>query len=222
MKRRSLFFLFASVVVSLQLRAAFAQTTGTLRGTVKDPSGLVVAAAKVTATLDTTRVERVTSTDGKGEYVLPAMSVGRYTLEIEAAGFKKHIHKDVEVSLGRVAVVDAVLELGELSQQVTAEASAPLVETTSTQLGAVVNDVAVVNLPLNARDTYQLLQLQPGVQSQQGYDLFAGSERAGVVSVNGGRGRSNNFNVNGGDATINSSAFQPFSRLRTQLKSSEC
>ena len=62
------------------------------------------------------------------------------------------------------------------------------------------NARSVVNLPLNTRDTYQLLQLQPGVQSQQGYSLFAGSDNAGVVSVNGGRGRANNFNVNGGDA----------------------
>src|SRR5581483_4652063 len=88
----------------------------------------------------------------------------------------------------------------------------PLVDTTSTQLGAVVNDRAVVQLPLNARDTYQLLQLQPGVQSQVGSDLFYGSDRAGVVSVNGGRGRSNNFSVNGGDSNdqfVNLPAVQP-------------
>ena len=94
--------------------------------------------------------------------------------------------------------------------EVTAEA--PLVETTSTQMGAVVNQRAVSQLPLNARDTYQLLQLQPGVQSQTGSDLFYGSDNAGVVSVNGGRGRSNNFSVNGGDANdqfANLPAVQP-------------
>ena len=67
-------------------------------------------------------------------------------------------------------------------------------------------------MPLNARDTYQLLQLQPGVQSQTGSDLFYGSDNAGVVSVNGGRGRSNNFSVNGGDANdqfANLPAVQP-------------
>ena len=91
-------------------------------------------------------------------------------------------------------------------------AEAPLVETTSTQMGAVVNQRAVSQLPLNARDTYQLLQLQPGVQSQTGSDLFYGSDNAGVVSVNGGRGRSNNFSVNGGDANdqfANLPAVQP-------------
>ena len=92
-----------------------------------------------------------------------------------------------------MVVVDATLQIGEVTQSVTAEAEAPLVETTSTQLGAVMNSRSVVDLPLNTRDTYQLLQLQPGVQSQQGYSLFAGSENAGVVSVNGGRGRVEQF-----------------------------
>jgi len=71
---------------------------------------------------------------------------------------------------------------------------------------------AVSQLPLNARDTYQLLQLQPGVQGVGGSDLFYGSNQSGAVSVNGGRGRSNNFNVNGGDGNdlfVNSPGIQP-------------
>jgi len=95
---------------------------------------------------------------------------------------------------------------------VTSEA--PLVDTTSTQLGAVVNDRAVTQLPLNARDTYQFLQLQPGVMSTVGSpnSVVYGSDRAGAVSVNGGRGRSNNFSVNGGDANdqfVNLPTVQP-------------
>src|SRR5579871_282709 len=177
----------------------FAQTSGDLRGTVKDPSGLVVAGATVKVTAETTSTSRTATTDAKGDFNLPALAVGPYTVEIETAGFKKFV-QHVEITLGHVVVVDATLQIGEVTQSVTAEAEAPLVETTSTQLGAVMNSRAVVDLPLNTRDTYQLLQLQPGVQSQQGYSLFAGSDNAGVVSVNGGRGRANNFNVNGGDA----------------------
>ena len=87
-------------------------------------------------------------------------------------------------------------------------------DTTSTQLGAVINDRSVNELPLNTRDTYQFLQLQPGVQSQLGSSgsLFYGSDSAGSVSVNGGRGRSNNFSVNGGDANdqfVNLPTIQP-------------
>ncbi|MCU1273815.1 MAG: TonB-dependent Receptor Plug Domain protein, partial [Bryobacterales bacterium] len=194
------------------LQPLLAQTTGTIGGAVKDTSGSVIPGSKVTAKLEGAAVTRSTSTDGSGSFVLPSLPVGQYSVEIEAAGFKKFVQPHIQVTLGHVINVDAVLELGEVTQTVEVQANAAQVETTSTQLGGVMNSRAVVNLPLNSRDTYQLLQLQPGVQSQQGYDLFAGSENAGVVSVNGGRGRSNNFNVNGGDANdlfIATPAIQP-------------
>jgi len=92
------------------------------------------------------------------------------------------------------------MQLGTAQEIVDVTSEAPLVETTSTQLGTVVNDRAIVQLPLNERDTYQFLSLQPGVQSQVGADLYYGSGNNGSVSVNGGRGRANNFSVNGGDA----------------------
>ena len=201
-----------AVLALVSLHCAIAQTTGVIRGTVKDPSGAVIGGAKITAIVQATNATRTAASDIRGEYVFPTLPVGKYTVEIEAPGFKKYSNRDLDVTIGHVIVVDAALELGEVSQVIMAEAKAPLVETSSTQLGAVVNEATITNLPLNARDTYQLLQLQPGVQSQQGYDLFAGSERAGVVSVNGGRGRSNNFNVNGGDGNdqfIGVPAIQP-------------
>ena len=198
-KRCLTIFLFA-LVAGFFTEGAWAQTTGNLRGTVSDPSGLVIAGAKVTVTLNGTSTSRSAASDTKGEFLFPTLPAGEYTVEIETSGFKKYVQGHVAVTLGHVVEVNATLQIGEVTQTVTATEAAAQVETTSTQLGAVMNSRAVVNLPLNTRDTYQLLQLQPGVQSQQGYDLFAGSENAGVVSVNGGRGRSNNFNVNGGDA----------------------
>ena len=180
--------------------AGWAQTTGTLRGTVTDPSGAVVPGANLTAIQSETHVSRATATNESGDYEFPALPVGRYTLGVQAAGFKEARVGEIEVRLGHVSAVDVRLELGPVAQTVNAEAAAPLIEIVNTQVGAVVNDVAVVELPLNARDTYQLLQLQPGVQSQLGSDLFYGSDQPGVVSVNGGRGRSNNYTVNGGEA----------------------
>jgi len=179
---------------------AWAQTTGTLRGVVTDQSGAFVPGAQVTAMLEETQVSRSTSTDATGNYVFPSVQVGSYTLRVEATGFKVYEANRIKVTLGHVIVADAQLEIGTTTQVVTATAEAPLVETTSTQLGAVMNARSVVDLPLNARDTYQLLQLQPGVMSQVGTELFYGSDQTGSVSVNGGRGRSNNFMVNGGDA----------------------
>ncbi len=206
---RMLLFVLASLVLEA---AGLAQTTGTIRGTVKDPSGLVVAGAKVTAILEDTKVTRTTSTDISGSYEFPTLPVGHYTLEVESTGFKKYVQKDIELTLGHVVTIEAELQLGTITEVVTAEGTAPLIETTSTQLGAVANERAVTQLPLNARDTYQLLQLQPGVQSVVGANLFYGSDQPGSVSVNGGRGRSNNFMVNGGDANdqfVNLPAIQP-------------
>ncbi|MBV9300648.1 MAG: carboxypeptidase regulatory-like domain-containing protein [Acidobacteriaceae bacterium] len=189
-----------------------AQTTGDIRGVVKDPSGAVVVGAQVTATMTSEGIERRAMSDSTGQFTIPTVPVGTYVVHVSSRGFKTFEQKNVTVDIGHVAEVDVLLELGQSTQVVTAEAATPLVETTSTQLGAVMNSTSVVNLPLPTRDTYQLLQLQPGVQSQQGYDLFAGSEEAGAVSVNGGRGRANNYNVNGGDANdqfLNSPAIQP-------------
>ena len=106
------------------------------------------------------------------------------------------------------------MQLGAAQEVVDVTSEAPLVDTSSTQLGAVVNNRSVNELPLNARDTYQFLQLQPGVQSQLGSSggTFYGSDSAGAVSVNGGRGRANNFSVNGGDANdqfVNLPTIQP-------------
>ncbi len=116
------------------------------------------------------------------------------------------------VTIGHVNFITVTLQVGGPADTVTVEANAAQVETTSTQLGAVMTDTSIRELPLNTRNAYQLLQLQPGVQSQLGADLFYGSDNPGVVSVNGGRGRSNNYMVNGGDGNdmfVNAPAIQP-------------
>ncbi len=204
--------LFLNVYIFAGAGGLWAQTTGTIRGTVADPSGAVVPGAKVAAILMQANITRATETNAEGVYVFPALPVGHYTVVVKAEGFQEYRQPEVEVQIGHVALVNVGLELGTLAQVITAEAAAPLVETTSTQMGAVVSDRMVTQLPLNARDTYQLLQLQPGVQSELGSDLFYGSDQTGVVSVNGGRGRANNYTVNGGDANdqfANLPAIQP-------------
>ncbi|MGA8765730.1 MAG: carboxypeptidase regulatory-like domain-containing protein [Candidatus Acidiferrales bacterium] len=189
-----------------------AQTTGAIRGEVRDPAGALVPSATLTATLSGTNNSRSAITGDDGTYEIPALAVGTYDVTAVAGGFKKFAAHDVVVSIGHVAVLDIALEIGGSSETITVQANPTQVETTSTQLGAVMTETAVRELPLSTRDTYQLLQLQPGVQSQVGADLFYGSDNAGVVSVNGGRGRSNNYMVNGGDGNdifANGPAIQP-------------
>jgi len=170
-----------------------------VRGTASDPSGAVIPALKVSLANEATRVARDTQTNSSGDYIFLEVPVGIYTLEAGATGFKKYVRKGVTVELNQVVQIDIVLQVGAPSEVVEVTGAPPLVDTSTTQMGAVVNERAVTNLPLASRDAYQLLQLQPGVQSPVGSDSFYGGDRAGVVSVNGGRGRDNNFSVNGGE-----------------------
>jgi hypothetical protein len=193
----------------------FAQSTGgRILGRVADPTGAVLAGVSVTATNEATGVGRDTKTNDSGDYVFPELSVGVYTLSFELKGFKKDLRRGVTLELNQVASLNMTMQIGQSQEVVDVTSEAPLVDTTSTQLGAVVDDRSVSQLPLNSRDTYQFLQLQPGVMSTVGSSntLIYGSDSAGAVSVNGGRGRSNNFSVNGGDANdlfVNLPTVQP-------------
>jgi hypothetical protein len=179
----------------------FAQSTGgRILGRVADPTGAVLANVKVTATNEATGVTRSTQTSGGGDYAFPDLPVGTYTLRFELTGFKKDVRKSIALDINQVITLNMSMQLGAMQETIDVTSEAPLVETSSTQLGTVVNDRAIVQLPLNERDTYQFLSLQPGVQSQVGADLYYGGGSTGSVSVNGGRGRANNFSVNGGDA----------------------
>ena len=189
-------------------------TGGRILGRVSDPTGAVLAHVKVIATNEATGVGRDTESNDSGDYTFPEVPVGVYTLSFELAGFKKDLRHGVTLELNQIVTLNMVMQLGQAQEVVDVTSEAPLVDTTSTQLGAVVDDRTVAQLPLNSRDTYQFLQLQPGVMSTVGSSnsIVYGSDSAGAVSVNGGRGRSNNFSVNGGDANdlfVNLPTVQP-------------
>ena len=204
---------FFALIGAICSPVMFAQSTGgRIRGTVTDPSGATVAAANVVITNQANGSQRNTQTGTNGEYIFLEVPVGTYEIEVNQTGFKKYLRKGIALDLNQIVTVDIALQVGTASETIEVTGAPPLVDTTSTQLGAVVGERAVSELPLAQRDTYQLLQLQPGVQSQLGVDNLYGSDRAGVVSVNGGRGRDNNFTVNGGDGNdqfANLPAIQP-------------
>jgi len=188
---------------ALLTSTAIAQSTGgRILGRVIDPSGAVITGATVTLTNEATGVVNTNDADKDGDFSFPSVPVGTYTVQFVASGFKENVLHHVVMNLNQVITLNETLQLGQKQEVVDVSSEAPVVDTTSTQLGAVVDERQVVTLPLNTRDTYQLLQLQPGVMSNAGSSdsIAYGSDDPGVVSVNGGRGRSNNFNVNGGDA----------------------
>jgi len=187
-------------------------TGGRIRGTVTDPSGGAVPAANVTLVNEGTHATREVQSGASGEYIFIEVPVGSYEIDLTIQGFKKYVRKGIALDLNQVLTVDIALQLGGSTDVVEVTGAPPVVDTSSTQLGAVVNERSSTQLPLNQRDVYQLLQLQPGVQSQLGNDTFYGSDKAGVVTVNGGRGRSNNYTVNGGDGNdlfVNLPAIEP-------------
>ena len=189
-------------------------TGGRILGRIADPSGAVLSGAKIIATNDATGVTHNAVSNDSGDYVFPDLPVGTYSLTFDLTGFRKAIRHAIALDVNQVITFNMTMQLGATQEVVDVTSEAPLVETSSTQLGAVVNNRSVNELPLNARDTYQFLQLQPGVQSQLGSSgsTFYGSDSAGSVSVNGGRDRANNFSVNGGDANdqfVNLPTIQP-------------
>lgn len=205
-------FLGSSLLLVMCASISAAQTTGTLRGTITDPSGASVAQAEVRVLQDGTGVSRSAPSTEQGTFEFAALPVGLYILQVEHDGFRKYERKAINITIGHFVVVNPVLELGTQQQVTTVSGTPPLLETVSTQLGAVVDEHSVTSLPLNQRDTYQLLQLQTGVVSPVGFNLYYGSDQPGAVSVNGGRGRANYFMVNGGDGNdlfINAAGVQP-------------
>jgi outer membrane receptor protein involved in Fe transport len=200
------FLLLASSPINAQ------STGGRIRGTITDPSGGAVVGAKVTLVNEGTNSTREVASSNTGEYLFLEVPVGSYEVDVNQAGFKKYARKGIVLVLNEIATVDIALQVGSNVDTVEVTGAPPVIDTTTTQLGAVMTDQSVRELPLSSRNTYQLLQLQPGVQSQLGADLFYGSSNPGVVSVNGGRGRSNNYMVNGGDGNdifVNAPAIQP-------------
>jgi hypothetical protein len=205
-----------AVAISLLLPALLSAqgASGRIVGRVADPSGAVVAHVKITLLNEATGISRDANTNDSGDYSFVEVAPGTYTVQFELTGFKKNVQKGVIVDVNQVVTLNSTLQIGGSQETVEVTSEAPQVDTTSTQLGAVINDRSVNELPLNTRDTYQFLQLQPGVQAQLGSSgsLFAGSDDPGSVSVNGGRTRANNFSVNGGDANdqfVNTPTIEP-------------
>jgi hypothetical protein len=205
---------FAAICLWIPVSLSAQGASGRILGRVSDATGAVLAGAKVTLTNEATNVSRNGLTNDSGDFSFVDVVPGTYTLQYELTGFKKNVQKSVIVDVNQVVTLNSTLQIGGSQETVEVTSEAPQVDTTSTQLGAVINDRSVNELPLNTRDTYQFLQLQPGVQAQLGSSgsLFFGSDDAGSVSVNGGRTRANNFSVNGGDANdqfVNTPTIQP-------------
>ena len=191
-------FLVALLTVS---NVAAQQITGSIRGTVSDPSGAVVQAAAVTAKQIETGLTRLAVTDKQGEYVLVELPIGHYQLEVQAKGFETYLQEGISLDVNQNAAVSVHLELGSATQRVEVSANATQVQTTVSSLGQTVMEREILDLPLDGRNFSQLGLLQPGVVPLTPGLLEAGgpARQNQAYAVDGQRPESNNFLIDGAD-----------------------
>lgn len=200
MRARLILVSVCLVFVLLAVGSLPAQTfRGTILGTVTDPSGAVIAGAKVSAKNVGTGLERTTDTSADGSYSLPELPIGTYTVTVTQTGFQTFVTTGVTVDVAGERRVDAALKTGEVSTKVEVSGDLlPQVETTSAQLGGTLTSETIENLPVNGRDYQKLIYLNPGIAGSP--DQISDSPGSyGVFSMNGSRGRSNNFLLDGTD-----------------------
>lgn len=191
-----LFFLSACIS---SVRAQ--EISASIRGTVLDQTGGTVSGATVKAMNPDTGLQRQTVSDSHGAYSLLELPVGRYRLQVEASGFKKYVQDGIVLVVNQAATIPVRLDVGTPTQQVEVTADAPVIESTSTNLGQTVGGREILDLPLNGRQFTQLGLLQTGVVPiTPGLLEAGGSLRAGqAYAVNGQRPESNNFLIDGAD-----------------------
>jgi hypothetical protein len=197
---RTLFLCAALMAAAVGAAPASAQTfRGTILGTVTDTSGAAILNAKVSALNVDTGVERSTETNGDGSYLIPELPVGTYKVTITLSGFQTSVTNGVVVEVAAQRRVDAVLKPGQVNQQVVVEGeNLPQVDTTTNTLGGILTQDDVKDLPINGRDYTKLIYLNPGVAGSP--DQISDSPGSfGEFSMNGARGRSNNYLLDGTD-----------------------
>jgi hypothetical protein len=188
----SLFFLNSSHLHAQTFR-------GTILGTVTDSSGGAVPGATVTIKNLDTGLTRTVVTSEDGSYSAPELPIGNYSVTVEKSGFKEGVVTGIKVEVSSERRADITLQPGELAQKVEVQGEAlPMVESTSNTLGGIIGSKEVTNLPVNGRDYQKLILLVPGAAA--GPDAITDSAGSyGTVSVNGARGRSNNYLLDGTD-----------------------
>ncbi len=172
---------------------------GTILGTVTDPSGAVVSGARVAVRNTNTGLERTAQTSADGSYSIPELPIGTYSVTVNQSGFQTSVTTDVKVDVATERRVDVALKTGEVSTRVEVSGELlPQVETTSAQIGGTLTADTITNIPVNGRDYTKLVYLNPGVAGSP--DQISDSAGSfGTFSMNGSRGRANNFLLDGTD-----------------------
>ena len=168
--------------------AVRAQTTSaTVVGTLTDSSGARIAGGTVTLKDLATGIVRSATTDANGEYVIPDLIAAHYSVTFSMTGFRPFVMSNIELLVAQRATLDATLQVGEATQVVTVDTVAPMVDTTVSEVGQVVNTTTIEHVPLNGRSFWQLTNQVPGVTytpGGQNTNTGGSTIRSSVVAVN--------------------------------------
>jgi hypothetical protein len=193
------------LLIALPLLRLGAQQFGEISGTVKDSSGAVIVGANVTVTNTATQQTRTAASNESGNYVVPYLVPGTYTVRAERSGFKLITQTGVDVHVGTVSRIDFTLEVGAISQTIEVTGGAPLLNTDSVALGNVLEATQIANLPLNGRDYLQLVTLSSnavGEMSAGGSGGLQGGVRSQTsISLAGQRLEYNHYTLDGAENT---------------------
>ncbi len=190
------------ILVFSALAVVHAQSSdATLTGRVTDPTKALISGAKVDVINAETNVKYSTTTNSDGMYSLPSLPPGNYRMEVEKIGFKTIIRPDIVLHVQDVIAINFDMSVGSISESMTVEGGAPLVNTENATVGTVIDQQFVENLPLNGRSFNTLLQLTPGVVI-----VPSNSVAPGQFSINGQRTDGNYFSVDGVSVNFSSSS----------------
>lgn len=163
---------------------------GSITGRVLDPSQAAIAGAAVVVTNQETGIRATTATSETGSFTVPQLAVGRYEISIEAKGFRKYIRRDTDLNVAQTLTLNVNLEVGAVEQAVEVTAAAPMLESSTSDLGTVVNRDRVIDLPLavsgNMRHPGAFVFLAPGVTGDTANTQINGSQnRAKEILIDG-------------------------------------
>jgi hypothetical protein len=198
MRTRSTSWLLAGLVFLVATPALAQKITGTIRGTVTDPTGAVIQGAKVTVTNEGTGLTRSMTTTEAGIYSFAELPVGSYKIQVEHSGFKSEVRTNVVLNVADARAVDLQLQPGEVSEIITVESTAVAVKTVGGDVSGLVSGEEARTLPLNGRNFMQLTLIQPGVNAIDGLNTIdKGLGSGSDISVSGGSVTNNYWMVDG-------------------------
>ena len=175
----------------------WAQSTAQIQGSIHDASGSTVPGAVLKATQTETSAVRTAISDTDGTYALTNLAIGPYRLEVSKPGFSSYVQTGIVLQVESQPTIDISLKVSDLNEQVQVEAGAALVETQSTNMGSVIENQRILELPLDGRQATDLIQLT-GAAIPQGVAGPGGFPNTGQIVIAGGQAFGVGFYLDGG------------------------